>query len=114
MRTVEMRQEMRKSTFDDKSRFYSCDVIFFTSDHKQKFSSLDNLVINEFKQNFLQKYACKWFVNKMSFHNIFSLLYNEMFFFLNQKIGFQVNIILFDNKIDLFSIRKVMFEIYKS
>lgn len=38
----------------------------------------------------------------------------KCFFFLNQMIGFQVNIILFDNKIDLFSIRKVMFEIYKS
>lgn len=51
---------------------------------------------------------------KCLFIIFFSLLYNEMFFFLNQKIGFQVNIILFDNKIDLFSIRKVMFEIYKS
>lgn len=50
----------------------------------------------------------------LSFHNIFSLLYNEMFSFLNQMIDFQVNIILFDNKIDLFFIRKVMCEIDKS
>lgn len=50
----------------------------------------------------------------LSFHNIFSLLYNEMFSFLNQMIDFQVNIILFDNKIDLFSIRKVMCEIDKN
>lgn len=50
----------------------------------------------------------------LSFHNIFSLLYNEMFSFLNQMIDFQVNIILFDNKIDLFFIRKVMCEIDKN
>lgn len=53
--------------------------------------------------------ANDWLI--ISFHNIFCLLYSKMKYFL---FRIETNIILFIyNKIDLFSIRKVMFEIYK-